>query len=175
MLMYRGLRMWKTLGFVALAGLALAACEVEDGDGTGPDAAPVANDPFSRLYRSATFQQCEGCHAPGAPGFDASGGTEATQDWSSRDRAYSTLQGAASGLIGNFEGCNGVPFLGDTPETSLIVAVFDEDVRRDFSLEAFPDCNADSISDMNLKIGGEISQADLDLLKQWIAAGAPNE
>lgn len=169
-------RTWRSIGCIAAAGMAglmLAACEVEDLDGMGPDAGMVEQDPFSELYATGTFQQCQGCHAPDAPGFED--GTEATQDWSTRDSAYAALQGTASGLVGNFEGCNGVPFIGDTPETSLLVAVFDEDVRLDFSLPDFPDCNADAISDMNLKLSGEISQVELDLLKQWITAGAPNQ
>lgn len=172
--MYRGRRIWKTLGVAAFAGLALAGCEVEDLGGTGPDAAVGEQDPFTLLYSSDSFQQCQGCHAPDAAGFDPSAGTEATQDWSTRDSAYAALQGTASGLIGNFEGCNGVPFIGDTPETSLLVAVFDESVRQNFSLADFPDCNADTISDMTLKIGSSISQAELDLLVDWIAAGAPD-
>lgn len=170
-------RTWRPIGSMAaaaMAGLMLASCAVED-LAPGPDAGMVEQDPFSELYASATFQQCQGCHAPDAPGFDPEMGVEATQDWSTRDSAYQALQGTASGLIGNFEGCNGVPFIGDTPETSLLVAVFDEDVRLAFSLPDFPDCTADTISDMNLKLGSEISQVELDLLKQWITAGAPNQ
>ena len=30
---------------------------------------PAGQDTFTRLYQSASFQQCAGCHAPGAPGF----------------------------------------------------------------------------------------------------------
>jgi hypothetical protein len=127
---------------------------------------------FSALYQSASFQQCSGCHAPGAPGFQT--GVEATQDWSSRDNAYASLQGNASGLVGNFEGCNGVPLLGDSPANSLLVAVFDETIRAAFSLPAFPDCTADAISDMTLKIGGALSTQELTLLKDWITAGAPD-
>ena len=171
--MYRRLSIWKILGLAAIAGLTLGACELGAIEDMGPDAGE--EDMFTRLYNSGTFQSCAGCHAPGAPGFDPSQGTEATMDWSTRDTAYTTLQGMASGLIGNFEGCNGVPFIGATPETSLLVAAFDEDVRMSFSVDAFPDCNGDSISDMNLKIGSQISPAELDLLEQWIAAGAPDQ
>lgn len=128
---------------------------------------------FTRLYDSTSFQSCAECHAPNAPGFVD--GTEATQDWSSRSNAYTSLQGVASGLIGNFEGCNGVPFINQTPEDSLLVAVFDEDVRANFSLQGFPDCNADTISDMTLKIGGQLSAQELQLLRDWITAGAPDE
>ena len=63
--------------------------------------------------------------------------------------AYASLQGTASGLTGNFEGCNGVPFIGDSVESSLIVATFDEDVRENFSHPDFPDCTGDAISDMS--------------------------
>jgi hypothetical protein len=101
-------------------------------------------------------------------------GTEATQDWTTRNMAYSSLQGTASGLIGNFSACNGVQFIGDTPETSLLVAALDEEVRADFAVAGFPDCNSDAISDMTLKIGGPLPASLLADLKQWISAGAPN-
>jgi len=128
---------------------------------------------FSAMYDSSSFQSCSGCHAPGAAGFVD--GTEATQDWSSRGNAYTSLQGQASGLIGNFAGCNGVPFVNQTPEDSLLAAVFDETVRANFSLQGFPDCNADSISDMTLKIGGQLSSQEMQLLRDWITAGAPDD
>ncbi len=128
---------------------------------------------FTTLYNSGSFQQCAQCHAPGADGFVD--GTEATQNWSTQANAYTSLQGTASGLIGNFEGCNGVPFINQTPDDSLLVAVFDENVRAGFSLDGFPDCNSDTISDMTLKIGGALEEAILSLLKQWISDGAPNE
>ena len=125
------------------------------------------------MYQSSSFQQCSGCHAPGAPGFQ--NGVEATQDWSSRAKAYTSLQGDASGLIGNFAGCNGVPLIGATPETSLLAAVFDETIRAAFSLQDFPTCTADAISDMTLKIGNPLSAQELTLLKDWISAGAPDD
>ena len=139
-----------------LGGLLLSACG--------------ADGKFSSVYSSATFQNCQGCHAPGAPGFQA--GTEATQNWSTPESAYTSLQGKASGLTGNFEACNGVAFLGSTPETSLIMAALDGTVRASFSSG---ECNADTISDMTLKIGGAVPEADLVLLREWIAAGAPND
>jgi hypothetical protein len=108
-------------------------------------------DAFTAIYEADEFQECSGCHAPGAPGRVA--GVETTQNWSTRDTAYSSLQGNAAGLIGNFAGCNGVPFLGDSAQQSLLVAVFDEDVRANFELAAFPDCTADAISDETLKVG----------------------
>lgn len=128
---------------------------------------------FTALYHTSSFQTCADCHAPNAPGFTE--GTEATQDWSTRDTAYTSLQGEASGLIGNFAGCNGVPFIGATPEDSLLLAVFDDSVRAGFSLPEHPDCNADSISDMTLKIGGPLSATEMQLLRDWIADGAPDD
>ena len=125
---------------------------------------------FTALYNSGSFQQCSGCHAPDAAGF--TDGTEASQNWSSRDTAYQGVQGTASGLLGNFEGCNGVPFIGQTPGDSLLVAALDETVRANFSLDGFPDCNADSISDMTLRIGGALSAEEATLLDSWISAGA---
>jgi len=146
------------------AGLVCNADGICEQDGGGPS--------FTTLYGSTSFGSCADCHAPDAPGF--TDGTEATQNWSSRASAYQSLQGNASGLIGNFEGCNGVPFIGDGPDSSLIVAVFDETVRTNFSLAAHPDCNVDSISDMTLKIGGALTSQELNLLKDWISAGAPD-
>ncbi|WP_428265684.1 hypothetical protein [Haliangium sp.] len=158
------------LAIIALAALALAltACgPAED----GPDATPP--DTFTQIYQSSTFSTCSQCHAPSAPGF--TDGTETAQDWSSRDAAYMSLTtGTAAGLIGNFEGCNGVPLVGDSPEESLIVAAVDENIRASFSLTNFPNCDSDAISDMSLKIGAAFSTSDVDLLKQWITDGAPN-
>jgi hypothetical protein len=129
-------------------------------------------DAFTEIYNSTEFQKCSGCHAPGAPGRVE--GIEATQDWSTRDKAYAALMGQASGLIGNFAGCNGVPFIGPTPEESLLVAVFDEQVREGFMVASTPDCTGDAISDMTLKIGMPLSSDVLNQLKDWISAGAPD-
>lgn len=133
----------------------------------GGDSGGGGDDAFTLIYNSSTFQMCSECHAPGAPGFVD--GTEATQNWSSRDSAKSSLMGNASGLIGNFAGCNGVPLIGDTPETSLLVAALDEDVRAQF---ASGGCDSDAIADETLKIGGAVDGATLDQLKQWISDGA---
>ncbi|MET0340633.1 MAG: hypothetical protein ABW252_06505 [Polyangiales bacterium] len=138
----------------------------DDGGGSGGGA-------FTRIYNSSQFQQCAGCHAPNAPGKVA--GTESSQDWSTRDKAYASLKKAASGMIGNFAGCNGVPLLGSSPANSLLVASLDEDVRADFSSAAKPDCNGDAISDMTLKIGAPLPASLLAELKAWITAGAPND
>ena len=159
---------WRLLGVACLAALALTACEAEEGL---VDAGP--EDSFTQLY-NAIGSQCAGCHAPGAAGNTP--GTEQTQDWSSAASARTSLQGTASGLMGNFEACNGVPFIGDSVETSLLVAAFDEDVRADFTVASNPDCNADTISDMTLKIGGPLSDQELTLLKQFVMeeiAGSP--
>jgi hypothetical protein len=127
---------------------------------------------FTSIYESDEFQECAGCHAPGAPGRTE--GTEATQNWSTRATAYNSLQGNASGLIGNNAGCNGVAFLDDAAEDSLLVAAFDEDVRIAYDNPSFPNCNADAIADQTLKIGGPLPAALLADLKAWVDAGAPN-
>ncbi|HWO07872.1 MAG TPA: hypothetical protein VNN80_00290 [Polyangiaceae bacterium] len=125
---------------------------------------------FDSIYESEQFQECAGCHAPDAPGFVE--GTEATQDWSTRDTAHTTLHRSASGLIGNFAGCNGVPFLGATAEQSLLVAALDETVRVDFSVPGMPSCDGDAIADQTDKIGGPLPDDLLQDLKDWINGGA---
>jgi hypothetical protein len=129
-------------------------------------------DAFTGIYNSSDFQKCSGCHAPGAPGRVE--GIEATQNWSTRDKAYAALMGKASGLIGNFAGCNGVPFIGATADESLLVAVFDEQVRESFMVASTPDCTGDAISDMTLKIGNPLPDDLLNQLKAWINDGAPD-
>ena len=151
----------RALALACLAATCLTGCPVEDPGGA--DAAPA--DTFTMLYETLG-DSCRGCHAPGAVGAPV--GTEATQDWSSVDSARSTLRGTASGLMGNFAGCNDVPFLGDTPETSLLVAALDENVRAEFTLAEFPDCNADAISDMTLKIGRQLTPGELSLLREFV-------
>jgi hypothetical protein len=126
---------------------------------------------FTSIYESDDFQLCSGCHAPGAPGRVA--GIEATQDWSTRERALTSLRGNASGLTGNFAGCNGVPLLGGSAEDSLLVASFDETVRMNFSLPGFPDCTSDSIADQTLQIRRDLSAGVLRDLKDWIDGNAP--
>jgi hypothetical protein len=135
---------------------------------------PLANNDtptFTSIYQADEFQLCKGCHAPGAPGRTE--GIEATQDWSTRESARDTLRGSASGLIGNFEGCNGVPLLGGSAEQSLLVASLDETVRANFSNPTFPDCTSDSISLQTLKIMRELPAGLLRDLKDWIDGGAP--
>lgn len=153
-----------------LCGFAFACSEASDAvsDATGS----LAGASFTHLYQSSEFQTCAGCHAPGAPG--KTDGTEATQDWSTRDRAYSTLHGTASGLIGNFSGCNGVPFLGESAAESLLVAAFDEQARAAFQSREVPACDGDAISDQTLKIGAPLPDPLLAELKAWVDAGAPD-
>jgi hypothetical protein len=129
-------------------------------------------DAFTQIYNSPEFQMCQDCHAPGAAGFVD--GTETTQNWSSRASAYNSLKGNAAGLIGNFTGCNGVPLIGSTPETSLVVAVVDENIRADFMVPGFPDCDGDAIADETLRIGGQVDAQVLASLKQWISDSAPD-
>ena len=126
---------------------------------------------FTAIYESDEFQRCSECHAPNAPGRRE--GIEATQDWSTRDRALATLRGSASGLIGNREACNGVPLLGASAAQSLLVAAFDFDVRMNFSSPSAPDCTADAIADETLQLGRPLPDGLLQDLKDWIDAGAP--
>jgi cytochrome c5 len=151
----------RALALACLAATCLTGCPAEEPGGA--DAGPA--DTFTMLYQTIGGT-CRGCHAEGAIGAPV--GTEATQDWTTVESARASLRGTASGLMGNFAGCNGVPLLGDTPETSLLVASLDEDVRAEFSLAEFPDCNTDAISDMELKIGRPISAAELSLLRQFV-------
>jgi hypothetical protein len=155
-----------------LCGIALAACS-EASDAVNEATGSVSGASFAHLYQSSEFQACAGCHAPGAPGKTE--GTEATQDWSTQGRAYSSLHGTASGLIGNFSGCNGVPFLGESAAESLLVAAFDEQVRAAFQSREVPSCDGDAISDQTLKIGGPLPDSLLAELKAWVDAGAPDQ
>lgn len=161
-----------TSGLIMLqAGCGADAIDEQDGDG-GSGTNLGTDDAFTRIYQSPTFQKCSECHAPGAPGRVA--GIESTQNWSTRDAAYASLKGMASGLTGNFAGCNGVPLLGSNADTSLLVAALDEDTRDNFTSDK-PDCNSDAISDMTLKLGAPVPAALLAQLKAWINAGAPNK
>lgn len=148
-------------------GLAAAAVSISLGafgcsealDAVGGDEA------FTEIYESAYFQECSGCHAPGAPGRRE--GIEATQDWSTRDTALASLQRNASGLIGNFAGCNGEPLIGPSSDRSLLVAVFDENVRENYESVSVQSCIPDAIKDETLEVGA-IPPALLQDLKDWI-------
>ncbi len=161
-----------TTAYRALASIWLASASVFAlGCGETVDDALDGGDAFSSIYETEQFRECSGCHAPGAPG--RTDGIETTQDWSTRDTAYASLQRNAAGLIGNFSGCNGVPFLGPTAEQSLLVASLDEDVRANYENSSFPDCTADAIADQTLQIGGPLPAALLQDLKDWVNDGAP--
>lgn len=153
------------------AALALASgCgeTVDDAlDGGGDGDSPS----FADIYAADDFQKCGECHAPGAEGRVA--GIEETQNWSSEATAYASLQGNASGLIGNFAGCNGVPLLADSASDSLLVASLDEDVRSNFEVASAPDCTGDAIADQTLHLGGPLPSSLLSDLKAWVNAGAP--
>jgi hypothetical protein len=156
---------------IALVSALVLACGC--GDTLEDLATPGGGDgaTFTEIYNSDDFGECASCHAPGAPGKVA--GTEATQNWSTKAAAYSSLQGKASGLVGNFAGCNGVPFLGATAGQSLLVASLDGEVKAAYDNPSFPDCNADSISDQTIRVGA-ISASVLEDLKDWVDSGAKN-
>ncbi len=140
--------------------------------GVNPDSGSATPD-WNSLYASSTLQMCGDCHSPTAPGFTQ--GTEATQDWSSAGAALSSLRGNASGLEGNFAGCNGVPLIGATSSTSLLIAVLDPSVRATFSVPGFPECTADAIVDETLPSRvGSVPPALLQDLKDFIDEGGFN-
>jgi hypothetical protein len=145
---------------------ACAADALNDLGGEGESADAAA---FAEIYATATFQMCADCHAPGADG--ATVGTETTQDWSSSSAAYESLMGNAAGLIGNFAGCNGVPLVGATANTSLVVAVLDPNVRASFSVASHPNCKAAAIADETLRLGGSVPPDVLQDLKDFIDDG----
>lgn len=157
----------RTTLLVLLTAL-LAACSQELLDQAGGAVGGGSGD-FAELYQTSTFQMCKDCHTPGAPGRTA--GTEATQDWSSKESALRSLKGKASGLVGNFAGCNGVALVGATANTSLIVAVFDPSVRASFSVAGTPACNGSAIADESLRVG-PIPPGTLSDLKSLIDSGA---
>ena len=135
--------------------------------------APEEAGTFAGVYEEYLVE-CANCHAPEALG--ATSDIEKSLDFSTEDSAYSTLMGSATGLSGNQAACNGVKFVvaGD-PSSSLVVAVVDEDVRQAFDLSGNADCNADSISDMTVKVGFAPGSSFLDSLKKWIEDGAARE
>jgi hypothetical protein len=110
----------------------------------------------------------QGLPRPGAAG--ATNGTETTQNWSSSSAAFSSLKGKAAGLTGNFAGCNGVPLVGATANTSLVVAVLDANVRASFSVSSAPNCKAAAITDETLRVGS-VPSGVLQDLKDFIDGG----
>jgi hypothetical protein len=152
--------------FCILASACSDALDAVDGGVDGGDGdVPAA---FAELYATPTFQMCADCHAPDALG--ATAGTESTQDWSSSSTAYESLMGNAAGLVGNFAGCNGVPLVGATANSSLLVAVFDPNVRASFSVASHPNCKAAAIADETLRLGS-VPPNVLQDLKDFIDGG----
>ena len=157
----------------ALAAAALLpACPAEE-EGT-PDSGMGVQPTFTSLYEDY-FSECGQCHAPGAPG-SGTAGIETTLNFSTKATAYTTIKtGMAMGLTGNAAGCNGVPFVGTTAAKSLILAVVDQPTRNVIDLSpTHPNCDVDSITDETVKVGSQPSAAFVQALKDWLAAGAPN-
>ena len=136
-----------------------------------PDAPSGVTATFTSLYGDY-FSTCANCHSPTGPGRTSD--TEKTLDFSTRFTAYTTIKtGMASGLMGNFMDCNGVPFVGATPGSSLILAALDQPTRQAFDLKASPMCGVDTISD-ETKWSGAASVEFIAALKTWLGNGAPN-
>jgi hypothetical protein len=156
------------IGFVALAAGCPAATGTPDGGGGTVEAK------FSSLYGDY-LGTCKNCHSPNGPGRTSD--IEKTLDFTSRATALTTLRGTASGLIGNFMACNGVPFLAATPGNSLLVAVLDQPTRQVIDLPGHADCDADSIPDETAKVSGSPppSAEFIAALKTWITNGAMND
>lgn len=126
---------------------------------------------WSSLY-STYLVNCKQCHAPSAPGGTSD--TEKTLDFSTAAQGYSTVSGgSASGLQGNFAGCNGTKFVvAGHPEQSLLVAALDSSTRSSFSSGS---CTSDTISDETVKQGAAPPAGWMTALQQWITNGAPND
>lgn len=158
---------WLTPAWLVLACGDTTPSETPD----GPPAGVTAT--FSSLYGDY-FGNCKQCHAPGAPGRTSD--IEQTLDFSTVGTAYSTIKtGMAAGLMGNFTGCNGVPFVTATAAGSLILAVVDQPTRNAFDLTGHPMCDVDSISDETVKVGSAPSAQFVAALAAWIGNGAPND
>lgn len=128
---------------------------------------------FTSLYGSY-LSQCAYCHAPAGPGRTSD--IEQTLDFTTRATAYTTITtGMATGLQGNFAGCNTVPFIDAQPARSLILAVLDQPTRQAFDLPAHPNCDIDTITDEAAKLGSPPSAAFIAALKGWLQAGAQND
>jgi hypothetical protein len=153
-----------------LPALALACGTTTSETPDGPPGGVTAS--FQSLYGDY-LGNCKQCHAPGAPGRTSD--IEQTLDFSTVTTAYSTIKtGMAAGLMGNFAGCNGVPFVGATPGGSLIVAVVDQPTRQAFDVSGHAMCDVDGISDETVKVGSAPSAQFIAALEAWITAGAPN-
>lgn len=141
---------------------------------TGCDLAASSVEPkFSSLYGDY-LSNCAQCHSPGAVG--ATSETEKSLDFSTQSKAYASLMGSATGLVGNQSGCNGVAFVQkDKPAMSLLVASLDSSTRSAFDLAGKPSCDQNAISDMTVKVGKAPSAAFVTALKTWIQNGAAND
>jgi hypothetical protein len=160
------------LPFLLLLGGAAGCGEAIDGDGN-PDAGGGGGvqPTFTSLYGDY-FSNCAQCHSPGGAGRTED--IEKTLDFTSKQTAYTTLQGMASGMTGNFMDCNGVPFLDAAPARSLLLASIHQPTRQAFDHPSHPNCDADTISDQTLKVGSSPSPAFIAALQMWLMAGAPN-
>ena len=158
-----------------LFAMVLGGCTTTTGD-SGDASSGDSSDPgahFSSLY-SNYLNNCAQCHAPGAVG--ATSTTEKSLDFSTAATAYSTLTGKATGLSGNQQACNGVPFVvSGKPGSSLLVATIDSATRSAFDYTATPTCDNNAISDMAFKTGKAPSAALIAALKTWIQNGAAND
>jgi hypothetical protein len=115
--------------------------------------------------------ECAACHAPGAAGKTRD--TEQSLDFSTVATTAATLKGNATGLVGNFSGCNGVPFIvPGHPAQSLLVASLDQSTRKAFSA-AGGACDESAISDMTVKLA-PAPAGFVEALKAWITEGAPS-
>lgn len=161
--------MKRSLNIVALlVAIALVACEAANKGESDVSGDVTTQNGFTIAYNDY-LKNCAACHAPGAPGRTSD--IEQSLDFSTVYTAYSTVKGSASGLTMSREACNGVKFIGDSYETSLLIATLDEDVRASF---AVGDCNQDAVSDMTVKVGFAPSKATLNALKNWIESGTPS-
>lgn len=138
-----------------------------------PDSPLAPSGTFTSLYNDY-FSTCKSCHSPAGPGRTSD--TEQTLDFTTRSTAFTTITGGtASGLMGNPAGCNGVPFVGATAATSLILAVLDEPTRAAFDLNGHASCDMDTITDETAKVGSAPSTEFIASLKTWLAGGARND
>lgn len=154
--------------FSIAASMAVAGCSSVDTAASTAGGAAAATGSFDAVYTNTLSKNCSGCHAPGAPGY-AAGSTESSLDFATADKAFSTLQGSAAGLKGNFSSCNAVAFVtaGD-PSKSLLMAAIDSTTRRGFVSGM---CNQDTVSAMEAR-GGALSPSQVSEVRAWITAGA---
>jgi len=154
-----------------LVPLLFILCACNDA-GSGSADGAVAQATFTTLYADY-FQNCKNCHTPSGPGRTSD--IEQNLDFTSVGTAFTTITTmSAAGLMGNFSGCNGTPFIDADPANSLIIAVLDQPTRVAFDLPSHASCNMDSISDETAKVGSAPSSVFIANLKTWINDGAPN-